>query len=84
MPSDATRAKSYVLRLDHLFRLGQEHSRKIIEAADEIRERVDSRWAVDASGTTTAALHDAASRIGLNPDDLRDLVALLWNHERRS
>ena len=82
MPSDDPRVKSYVLRLDHLARIGQEKAREIIEAADEIRERGDSQWAVSLSATTLAA-HDAASRIGLPHHDLADLVGLLWRHEGR-
>jgi len=82
MPSDDPRVKSYVLRLDHLARIGQEKAGEIIEAADAIRERGDSLWAVSPSATTLAA-HDVASGIGLPHEDLDDSVGLPWRHEGR-
>ena len=82
MPSASERAASYTLRLERLSRLWQDHSENIIEIADEIKERVDSRWALDPASTASAALNEAASRIGLDPKDLADLVTMLWRYER--
>ena len=60
-----------------------EHAHDIIQAADEIRESVDSRWLIDPSHAGPAALGDAAARIGISSDDLADLATLLWRHEHR-
>ena len=76
MRSAGDRAGSCARRLAHLASLMEgAKGRRIVEAADEMREHVDAQWHLLAD-SGREALERASVQVAISPEDMGDLATI--------